>query len=231
MIIRISIVLMLIGFTAKSQERQAFYFIGNAGIPSGSYKTYLQQTDDFKANFGLSAGYLVNPRKKTDYSFPILVGGEIGFQGLGSDFVPSDVGGSFSSRHTAYWFNFVSRYLPIKDSERFKPFVEFQFGPKLQSSKIFEQVSSEESYKVDGFTSWSRNYGLGGGMDFKLNPRNRSKSYMEISLFYFYGEKSKRMLRNSALIDGGGFSNYAVGLASSQNWQIRLGIIGLDSGL
>lgn len=227
--IRTIIAFLLIAISADCQDRKAWYIVGNAGIPSGSYKSYLDQTDDFKTNYGLSFGYLVNPRKRIDYDFPIMIGGEFGFQGLGTDIVRSDVGGSFSNRHAAYWFNFVGRYLPMKQAERFKPFLEAQIGPKLHSSRIFEQFSAEEVFKIDGLNSWSRNYALGGGVDFKLNPKNTSNTHMELSFFYFYGEKTKRMLRNSALIDIDGFSNYTVGLESSQHFQIRLGIIGLDS--
>lgn len=227
--IRSLVLFVLIGFSASSQDRKAWYIVGHGGLPSGSYKSYLNQTDDLKTNYGLSVGYLINPRKRIDYSFPIMIGGEVGFQSLGTDIVRSDVGGSFTNRHSAYWFNFVGRYLPMKDAERWKPFVEVQVGPKLHSSRIFEQFSAEEVFKIDGFNSWSRNYAIGGGMDFKLNPKNTSNTHMELSLFYFYGEKTKRMLRNSALIDADGFSNYTVGLASSQHFQLRLGIIGLDS--
>lgn len=219
----------LVCLGAYGQDRTSFYFNGNIGLASGNFKSYLNQTDDVSGKFGIAVGFLTNPRKKIDYSFPIKLGGEIGFQNLGNDDVRSDIGGFFTNGHSAYWFNFISRYRPRLENDRLFPFIEIQAGPKLLYSKILEQVSSEESFKVDGYSSWSKNYGIGTGIDFKLNPKNQSKSYMELSIFYFYGEKAKQMTRNSALIDGSGFSNYTLSLASSQQWQLRLGIIGLGS--
>lgn len=214
--------------TSYAQRRAAWYVRGHLENATGKYKTYLTDVDALTPKFGLDAGFLVNPKKSSLAYFPLSLGGEFGFTSLGNGSVPSLVGGSFTEGSTAYWLNFVSRYRPLVGLAKFNPFLEVQVGPKLHSTRILEQVSAEEVLKIDGLNSWSKNYGVGIGFDWLFNPEKQTRNHLEVALYYFHGEATKRLIRGRSNIDGNGFINTATGIVPSHSWQIRLGLISFD---
>lgn len=224
------VILLIVGSAgiSNAQRRAAWYVRGHLENATGQYKTYLTDVDALSPKFGLNAGFLVNPKKSSLEYFPITIGGEFGFTGLGTSSVPSQIGGSFTEGSTAYWLNFVSRYRPFVGLAKLNPFMEVQVGPKLHSTRVLEQVSVEEVLKIAGLNSWSKNYGIGVGFDWLYNPKKQTRNHIEVAVYYFHGEATRRLIRGRSNIDAAGFVNTATGIVPSHSWQIRFGIISFD---
>jgi len=220
------VLFMCIGSKADAQRvinyKSSIYFSGFGSIASGKYARSLEASNFKTQSSGGILGYLT--RLGSDVSFPVSVGGEFGIQSLGAGTVNNQTfAGEFRISNMAYWLNAVARYRPIYWTSKINPFIDLSVGPKLISTGIYEQFSSEEYTRLDGKTSVTLNTTIGGGVGIKV-PNNEGRViYFDISVYYQQTGSTRIVEQNSVTLFQNNELDYRQQVTPLSNTQIRAG--------
>jgi hypothetical protein len=193
---------------------------------SGEYKNYLQKYSEGTTKVGGCFGYLFNIQQKAGVSSPIQIGAEFGIESWGKDRVTSQVNGSFTNNHNAFWLNAVARFRPILTASTVNPFLDLAVGPKFIHSSVTEIFSNQETQKILGVTKTAKNFVIGGGVGFKKEKRNQKLQYVDIGVYYQYADKVRSIRRNSVFITPDGVTDYAETIIKPSTVQVRIGLTG-----
>ncbi len=197
-------------------------------IPHGSFASYSNANRGKNLLAGFSIDLLKNVQYKIYKESPVYAGLNIGFVDLGNYNVPADVAGDFYNSQNYWYLNGMLRFLPKIQKTKLKPYLTLGIGPAHYSSKIFERVSTDENFKIDGIGNWSRNYQIGTGVLLAFKKTDINPKFINIGVGYRFIEGSQKMLFNSAFVNAQGFSSYALGLESTQLIELKLSIAGFN---
>ncbi|KPM49820.1 hypothetical protein [Jiulongibacter sediminis] len=227
----LTLLFLSIFFNSKAQyvDKGSWYWGPLNANAVGSYKEYLDGFDKNTSKIGLVGGYLFNPISKSDRNSPIMVGGEFGLLGWGSDPVDYYQKNRFTNQHNYYWLNFVARWRPVSGASKINPFFDLFAGPAFVNSKVTELLGEGETRKVFGDTKTTKNYGLGAGIGIKWLKKDGDPRYVDLGLYFQDSEKITTTRRDSFYI----IQNPVVGydeiyhdksVIKHSNFQIRLNL-------
>lgn len=215
--------LFISSFEVVGQLGNNFYVTSANGIAFNSYADYLRNLNKSTFRPGFAMGYLSNLNKSSSQVFPISIGGEFGYQGMGSTDVESQVNGIFTNSNSLFWLNGVARYRPNPREERLNSFFDIAAGFRWQSSSV-SQVFSEETLRLASQTRGGMNYSFGLGLDI---ARKEGK-FIELGIYWRGAPRIRQLLPSSILIDSNGNVNYAFGLLGINQLEFRLGFLRMN---
>ena len=206
-------------------SRSNLYLSGLASFASGKYAKSIEKTNFSTQSFGGVFGYVYNPWKKNDLTFPVSVGGEFGIVALGSGRVENRTSISeFRSSNTSYWLNVVARYRPIYWTNIVSPFVDLAFGPKIISTGVYEQFNEEEYDRLTGKTNVVFNTTLGAGIGVKMPNPEGNTVYFDVGIYYQQTNPTRIVERNSVIVFSRNDIDFREQVTPLNNAQIRVGL-------
>lgn len=218
--------LLMVSQVADAQEllggQSSVYISGVNSWASGKYKTSLRSSGANITDFGILFGYLKKVKPEVD--FPLMIGGEIGYQNQGAGTVDAQIGGDFRSSNSCFWLNGVARYRPVFWSARINPYLDVSAGPKVVSAGIYEQFNAEEYTRLDGKTSVVFNTTVGIGLGVKIPTPQARSVYFDMGLYYQQTSPTKIVERNSVYIDSNSQIGYRQQITPINNTQLRFGL-------
>lgn len=221
-----------LGASAQYIDKGSWYWGPFNANAAGSYKEYLDGFGKKTSKIGIMGGYLFNPLVKSERNSPVMIGGEVGLLGWGTDPVDYYQSGRFTNQHNFYWINLVGRWRPVLGASKVNPFFDLFAGPAFVSSKVTEFLGEGETRKVFGSTKVTKNYGIGAGAGLKWIKKNGEFRYLDLGLYYQDTEKITDTRRDSFYIGQSSGAvqyqeiRYDKSVIKHSNIQIRLNLTG-----